>query len=120
MPGTLQRQMLKLMPHSVTTRHSASLYPLQAERSLPSLGPVIGVDHHEHDYHSCDDTREADHARLVPDRRVVCDVGHQPTHPLGRLPVAGVFCMMPPGAPSEVSRAEKFAPNAVELAPLNW
>ena len=45
MPGTLQRQMLKLMPHSVTTRHSASLYPLQAERSLPSLGPVIGVDH---------------------------------------------------------------------------
>lgn len=45
MTGTSQRQMLKLVPHAVTTRNSASLYPLQAERSLPSLGPVIGVDH---------------------------------------------------------------------------
>jgi len=37
--------MLLVDAHHVTTRNSASLYPFQAERGLPAIGPVIGIDH---------------------------------------------------------------------------
>ena len=37
--------MLSLSPHAITTRNSASLYPLQVQRGLPAVGPLIGVDH---------------------------------------------------------------------------
>ncbi|MCL4423706.1 MAG: hypothetical protein M1115_11240 [Actinobacteria bacterium] len=37
--------MLSFDTYSITTRHSASLYPWQCQPGLPPVGPVIGIDH---------------------------------------------------------------------------